>query len=232
MLFTERKALEEMFSYLEEDKRTIKAQARLDIENIENRQMQILDRLQRLDSVERETIDVEGVLHQLAATTTELSKLIPEVPFTDALERAAEIIAEKDRERGFNQVKQPDPGKEVLREKLTEAARVQQVTAPPGKKPAKRKSGYGHGITKEKGSRIVEEIIKTYERPLRATEVQKQFEDRTGVIYANFHAKIKEWAAYSKGRIVKEGKFYKLKEPNDHDQRTNERTETKEEATV
>lgn len=225
MLFTERKGLEEMFSYLEQDKRAIKAQARQDIENIENRQMQILDRLQRLDDIEREAVDVEGVLHQLANTTQELGKLIPTVPFADVLERAAQLVADRNGER-INLV---DPNKTIMREKIVEAARVQKVTAPPKKKFPAVKPG-PKGLKNDQGIKIIMGILEKAGRPLSTNEIKSEFEEITELVYTNFYYKLKTWTEKSKGRIVKDPikKLYYLKETKEHEQRTNERAETKE----
>lgn len=228
MLFTERKALTEMFTYLEEDKRTIKAQARQDIENIENRQMALLDRLQRLDDIERECIDAEGVLTELAATTKELAALIPNVPFVDVLERAAEkIVADpQTRERIIT-----EPLKDPVREKISEAARMQRVNAPLELFPAtkerkKEKTPYRKGITPEKGFMYLVEFLKLQGKPLKGAELQKLFEERTGVIYANFHSKIKEWITHEPGKIIKKGFYYHLKELEDNGESNAEKEKT------
>ena len=225
MLFTERKGLEEMFSYLEQDKRAIKAQARQDIENIENRQMQILDRLQRLDDIEREAVDVEGVLHQLASTTQELGKLIPTVPFADVLERAAQLVAERNGE----QINIVDPHKSIMREKIVEAARVQQVSTPPQKKAPAVKPG-PKGLKDEKGIKIVLGILKEAGRPLNTNEIKAKFTEITELEYTNFYYKLKTWTEKSKGKIIKDPikKLYYLKETKEHEERTNERPETEE----
>lgn len=233
MLFTERKALEEMFNYMEQDKRTIKAQARQDIENIESRQMQLLDRLQRLDDIEREAVDVEGVLTQLAATTTELTQLIPHVPVGDVLERAAQLIAENPVNHDRINM---EPKKSIMREKIVEAARVQQVNAPV-KKPAatpKPKTGKteSKGITKQQGANILIELLESVEGKVKATVLKKRFEAKTGVMYANFHAKLLEWIEGSKGKVVKQGPYYYLKENENHEQRNEQRAETEERASV
>lgn len=237
MLFTERKALEEMFSYLEEDKRTIKAQARQDIENIESRQMQLLDRLQRLDEIEREAVDVEGVLTQLAATTQELTQLIPNVPFGDVLERAAQLIAEKpENAERIN----PEPAKSIMREKIVEAARVQQVNSMPIKKaasatPRGNKNKQVQGLSKDKGTRALITLLEGEGRALKGATLKKLFEKETNIIYANFHSKLKEWTAYSGGRIIKDGPYYHLKEHELHEQQRNDepaRAEAEEKTTV
>lgn len=224
MLFTERKALEEMFSYLEQDKRTIKAQARQDIENIENRQMQILDRLQRLDEVDREAVDVEGVLHQLADTAKELTQLIPQVPFTDVLERAAQMVAEKNGE----QISTGDPQKTIIREKIVEAARVQQVNSPPTRQRPQRKKNV-KGITDTKGVEAIVAILQAAGKPLDTPKIKELFETMTGIEYTNFYYKLKVWTSKSGGKIIKDDikKVYYLKETERHDQRTNEERKEK-----
>lgn len=224
MLFTERKALEEMFSYLEQDKRTIKAQARQDIENIESRQMQILDRLQRLDDVEREAVDVEGVLHQLADTAKELTQLIPQVPFGDVLERAAQLVAEKNG----GQVGTGDPYKTVIREKIVEAARTQQVNSPPvGRKSQRKKKT--RGIKDAKAVEAIIAILQAAGRPLSTPKIKELFETMTGIEYTNFYYKLKAWTEKSNGKIIKDDirKVYYLKETERHDQRTTEEREEK-----
>lgn len=222
MLFTERKALEEMFSYLEQDKRTIKAQARQDIENIENRQMQILDRLQRLDDVEREAVDVEGVLHQLATTAQELGQLIPQVPFTDVLERAAQLVAEQ---KG-DQIGTGDPAKTVIREKIVEAARTQKVNAPKQKRTRRPQV---RGLNDQKGIEALVAILQAAGKPLDTGRIKELFETMTGIEYTNFYAKLKEWTKKSKGKIIKDDirKVYYLKENQNHDQRTTEERKEK-----
>lgn len=233
MLFTERKALEEMFSYMEQDKRTIKAQARQDIENIEARQMQLLDRLQRLDDIEREAVDVEGVLTQLAATTTELTQLIPHVPVGDVLERAAQLIAENPVNHDRIHINE-EPVKSVMREKIVEAARIQQVNAPV-KKPAAPKKQLGKteskGISNAEGVHIITEILKGVEGKVKATVLKKRFEAKTGVVYANFHNKLYEWIKHGKGKLVKEGQYYYLKENEKHEQQPTG-NETQEKAAI
>lgn len=220
MLFTERKALEEMFSYLEEDKRTIKSQARQDIENIENRQMQILDRLQRLDSVDREAVDVEGVMTQFAETVKELGSLIPEVPFTVALERAGQILAEKDGGRGVIQPGPPEESKpdELIREKIIAAAREQKANAPVKPRPQK-KPRIKYTIDNNKGVEIITSILRDSGKALDTKELKALFEAKTGVEYANFYYKLKTWTATSRGAIVKDPvrKVYKLKENEQND---------------
>lgn len=226
MLFTERKALEEMFRYLEDDKRTIKAQARQDIENIENRQMVLLDRLERLDKVDREAVDVEGVLQSLATTSKELAALIPSVPFTDVLERAAEKIAEapENQDRISNQ-----PPRNIMREKIVEAAQIQKLQEPI-RKPNRQRSLPGKhapkGIGKAEGFILLVSFLTRNGKPMRARELQNAFETQTGVIYANFHSKIKEWVAHDPGKIIKEGKYYRLKEHEENGEQRNTEEKT------
>ena len=216
-MFTERKALEEMFSYLEQDKRTIKAQARQDIENIENRQMQILDRLQRLDQVDREAVDVEGVMQSLAQTAKELTELIPHVPFTSVLERAAEMVAEKNGE----QISIGDPAKTVVREKIVEAAKMQKLQTPPDRldvKPKKERREQVKGLSDKKGIETIIKILGNLSEPVAANELNKLFVASTGIEYTNFYYKLKVWTGKSKGRIIKDEqtKKYYLKEHEKH----------------
>lgn len=99
MLLTERKALMTIFEQLQQDKRELRSVYRADMEKIEQRENDILNRLERLDTVERESVDVEGVLTSLCETADNLSKLIPEVPIADIVEHAAAILAKDAKEK-------------------------------------------------------------------------------------------------------------------------------------
>lgn len=195
-LFTERKAIESMFNYLEDDKRSIKAQARADIENIEKRQTELLDRLQRLDNIEREAIDTEAVIKNLCNTTNTLGALLPDVSASDIINKAAkEIAANKEAAATLT------PPADQQTKQLAAAARKQKVNEPAAKQPAatvKDNIALIRAILKERG-------------PLSVNKLEKEFSKRSGRTYNNFSANFYSWRQQDPA-IVKEYGKYIIKE--------------------
>lgn len=208
LLFTERKALEVMFSNLEEDKRQIKKQAREDISSIETRQMNILDRLQRLDNMEREAVDTEGLLHEFSHITRELGALIPQVAASEVIERAAEKIVADPIKR--DQII-TEPKTDILQDKIKEAARLQLVNSKPVPAPSvESKRTKAQTMSNKQGAEWLEIVLREAGKPLRANNIAKLLKSAKGKEYANIHGAILRWIEESGGKIIKKGSTYLL----------------------
>ena len=189
-MFTERKALAEMFADLQEEKRQLKANYRTDLAAIEHRMEQVLNRVQRLDDLEREAVDVEGTLHQLAATTKELSLLIPQVSAGQVIEAAAAKIAAEAKGTGAT-------------------VHGQQAKT----KPALDKT---HGIERpQRAPEVLEEIEKVLEEngvPMRSKAIEMALFTKYGWKWADFGKVFSMWRNIHSSRIEKQGHTYVLRD--------------------
>jgi hypothetical protein len=210
-LFTERRALETMFNNLEEEKRQKRAEYRTDIEIIEKRQFEMLDRLKRLDDLERESVDGEAILQQLAATTQQLKDLLPDVHVKDVIERIAER-AEKAHPEAAAAIDMSE-AQDLTNERIQAAAKDQILNSKPTPKPAaKQQPKKQPYMTKEEGAQILQEILIDANEPMTATQVGKEIKKRTGRVFNNIHGAILRWIEQSELDIVKKGSKYYIEE--------------------
>ena len=100
MLMTERKAITLILEQLMDEERDLKNYYRAEKARIENQKNDLLNRLERLDNLEREAVDSEGILQSMAQTADKLAELLPPVPAADMIERAAQIVAKEAIESG------------------------------------------------------------------------------------------------------------------------------------
>jgi outer membrane biosynthesis protein TonB len=214
-LFTERRALETMFNNLEEEKRQKRAEYRTDIEIIEKRQFEMLDRLKRLDDLEREAVDGEQVLRQLAATTQQLKDLLPDVHVKDVIEKAAEKIASNPEAAAAIDT---TPEIDERAERIQKAAQDQKLNSKPAPKPAepKRKAPY---MSKQEGADILAEILIDANEPISAAQIAKELKARTGREFNNIHGAILRWMEQSELNIVKAGSKYSIEENDNNEQK-------------
>ena len=212
MLFTERKALEIMFSNLEDEKKQKRTEYRKDIEVIEERQMNILDRIQRLDNVEREAVDAEGLLREFSTITKELGSLIPQVSAKDVIEKAAEKIVSDPVSREQVII---EPEKDILRENISKAATMQMLNSKPASKPASPPKKPKLRFSPEEGIKILQEILKDSGGELKLKTLSKRFTQRTGREYSDVAAVFRKWAEDSNGSIIKDGNTYRISKTPD-----------------
>lgn len=101
-MITERKAIQEIFDDLQRERKELKANYREDLANLEKRQDDLLTRLERLDGIEREAIDPEGLLNKMAETMDKMAEYIPSIPAGDVLDATAEKLAAAAASQGEN----------------------------------------------------------------------------------------------------------------------------------
>ena len=179
MLFTERRAIEEMFNNLEAEKKEVKRQARLEIDSIEERQERLLSRLERLDNQEREAVDTESVLLKLVQTAEQLGELIPQVPAGDVIERAAAKIAANPEAAATIHIEKEE---ESI---VSKAAREQKLNSKPAP-PAQ--------IDRDQAIRIITNILKEQNgEKMKLSQLEKEFLNRTGKKYYNFSNRFSDW---------------------------------------
>lgn len=113
-MLTERTALETMFNDLQRDKNALMENYRRDLEQIEKRQFEILDRLQRLDDLDRKQADGVAEETKTRLGSFELPKTFVIKTLNRPEKRKITAISEQDLKKAFEEVPnelepKPDP---------------------------------------------------------------------------------------------------------------------------
>ena len=197
MLLTERKAITEIFANLQEEKRQLKQNYRNDLAQIESRENDLLNRLERLDAWEREAVDVEGVLQSMQETASKLAELIPAVPAADMIERAAQIVAKEAKKNGA----------QITSSNLVEA-RLPEVT-----EAIEKEKEYFNYTKESKLSpmeylQVIADVIRENGGMITARQIQNELKRRYGWEWSNFTGRINYWRNQHAGIIERRGLSY------------------------
>lgn len=212
MPITERKAIAIMFEDLQEEKRQLKQNYRNDITAIEARQDRLLEKLSRLDDIEREAIDAEGTLTQLCQITQDLAALIPQVPAGDVINAAAEKMAAAAHETGaqiftdpnkkqYSNVNEQETFLNIAAEKRTTIPE----TAPGVKKPYRVAD-----VIEE-----IEIILKESKEYLTAREIETALKNKFGWEWNAFTTNFSGWRTQYPNSIVKHGRSYTVEKESE-----------------
>lgn len=132
-MITERKAIQEMFDDLQRERKELKANYREDMARIEERQDRLLTRLERLDGIEREAVDPEGIIGQLTDVLEKIGDCIPDIPAGDLLNATAEKMAAAAVETGTQVYKSETKADKINQERtefLKEEAENKNIPRP------------------------------------------------------------------------------------------------------
>lgn len=199
-MFTERKALAMIFEDLAEEKRQLKANYRSDMADIDKRIQQVLDRVQRLDDIEREAVDVEGTLHQLAATTKELAALIPQVDVGDVIEAAAAKMVDVASMENAAQIHASEPQPQDTQLPLEKMHGIKRPTNP------------------REVMEIIEGVIKSKPYPLNVRDIERELKERYGWEWGAFSTSFSGWRSKIPNSIEKKGLYYSIKNTEEGNQ--------------
>lgn len=215
MPITERKALAMMFDDLQVEKRQLKKEYREDMAGIEKRIDYVLERLGRLDDLEREAIDAEGCLRDLAETAKKLGELIPSVPAADVINKAAADMAAAAKETGVeikeDQNSQPanfstvEQQKHFINERDSQA-KLKSFKTETGVKPQSIKD------TLEK----IEQILKYDGGLMNSREIEAQLKKMYGWEWNNFPVNFSGWRKEHSTHIKKIGQKYQYDSTPQH----------------
>lgn len=202
-MITERKALQEIFDDLQREKKELKANYREDINRIEERQERLLNRLERLDGIEREAIDPEGLLNDLTGVIKTLGECIPNIPPQQLIDATAEKMAAVAIESGAQVYKselKADKNNQDIKEFLLEEAKNKNIPRP------------------NRVEDVITEIEKILsERPhINAKAIEKELKKRFGWEWTKFPAIFYKYRHNYPNNIVKKGQSYSLRSGLDH----------------
>jgi hypothetical protein len=208
MPITERKALAMMFDDLQTEKRQLKKEYREDMATIEKRIDHVLERLGRLDDLEREAIDAEGCLRDLAETAKKLGELIPQVSAADVINKAAAEMAAAATESGvqINEDQNSQPAKfstveqqEHFINERDSQEKLKTFNTETGVKPQSIKD------TLEK----IEQILKYDGGLMNSRQIEAQLKKMYGWEWKEFPVSFSGWRNEHSTHIKKIGRKYK-----------------------
>lgn len=195
MLLTERKAISIMFDDLQDEKRQLKQDYREALADIESRQERLLERLARLDNLEREAIDAEGLLQKMADTAQKMAELLPDIPAEHLINKTAEKMAEKAQESGLRvEATQQAPTEKEAAEKKIESFKQASLI--------KRTQNVKEVMEK------IEEILKESGQPIKSRQIEKELFDRYGWQWNQFPSAFSGWRSKVPNKISKSGGYY------------------------
>ena len=208
MLMTERKAITLILEQLMDEERDLKNYYRAEKSRIENQKNDLLNRLERLDNLEREAVDSEGILQSMAQTADKLAELLPPVPAADMIERAAQIVAKEAIESGAEIKGSAQIEAEKEAEKTKMVIEEAKAIKPLQQKEKKDIELPGGQYLKEK---IVEVLKESRTKTMSAKEIKKALHKKYGYKTDKFNASFayvkKNWPDL----LDKRGMFYTLR---------------------
>ena len=193
MLMTERKAITVLLEQLIDEERDLKNYYRAEKSRIDNNKNDLLNRLERIDNLEREAIDTEGVLLSLVDTAKKLSELLPSVPADQMIQKAAEIMAQDAKENGA-EITVSEPQEDNAAEK------EQQESGKP----------YRAYNIKETMLEIQDIIKEKPDQRANVKYIENELKRRHGWEFTNFPQSFYRWRNQEPGIIKKIGRFYFL----------------------
>lgn len=197
-MITERKAIQEMFEDLQRERKELKANYREDLVRLEQRQDSLLTRLERLDGIEREAIDPEGLLQQMAATMDKMATYIPDIPAGALLDAAAEKMAA---------AAQQDDAPIIYSEKAAPFIKEKPKTL-----LDYSKKHISHNEMTYKIEDVIQEIENFLEKNGISTskELEQHLKDSFGWEWKAFSNNLNNWRKKYSQRIIREGYRYTL----------------------
>lgn len=207
MLLTERKAVTLLLEELITEERDLKNYYRSEKARIENQKADLLNRLERMDNLEREAIDTEGVLQSMAETADKLAQLIPTVPVDKMIERAAQLVATESMDSGaaITYVQE-----ETAQQEKAAAAVKKEMEYMPAKK---------NMLSMDYLEIIADIIRKSPNQQANAKQLQKEMRKRYGWEFKNFTSRINYWRKNHPGIIERKGMNYFVAEDMDPEAR-------------
>ena len=209
MLMTERKAITLILEQLMDEERDLKNYYRAEKARIENQKNDLLNRLERLDNLEREAVDTEGILQSMAATADKLAELLPAVPAEDMIERAAQLVAAEAIESGAEikgseqiQAEKEEEKKDLVKKeaaaiKPVRAAEIKDDTLPGGQYLLEK----------------IEEVIRESKlKAMTAKDIKAALSKKYGWKMDKFNGSFGYVKKTFPDRLIKRGMFYSLKE--------------------
>lgn len=207
-MITERKAIQEIFDDLQRERKELKANYRADLARIEERQELLLERLARLDNIEREAVDSESLLQEMQRIAGKMAECIPDIPADILLEKTAEKMAAASKEQDVNPPfiiksdEKEQKNNQKIKKEQENLSEAEKITKMP------------HGTIAEV-IEAIEDILREAGKPMRSREISEALWIRKGWEWGNFNAAFSGWRTkpqYNTDNIIKLGRLYGLKE--------------------